>query len=136
MDSVMEKVLKSQKESDMMFMDLECKRMRMEEGLLELENERRREDREFQLRMVSMLCQTQHPFMRFPVPSPMPYAAPRYAPYPAPADAGNSQQAHFSSPETPSSQTSYTSNSFCLPLSPSSPLSMRCSSPTTPSSSQ
>ena len=135
MDSVMEKVLNSQKESDKMFMEMECKRMKMDERMLELENERRREDREFQLRLASMFCQTLHPFGQLPVSAPMPFAAPHYSPYPGSSEVGSSQ-AHLSSPEIPSSSTSYTSNLLCSPISPSSPPSMQPWSPTTTSSSQ
>ena len=134
MDSVMEKVINSQKESDKMFMEMECKRMKMDERMMELENERRREDREFQLRLASMLYQQLHPFRQLPVLTPMPFAAPHYSPYPGSSEAGSSQ-AHLYSPEIPSSSTSYTSNLLCSPISPSSPPSMQPWSPTTTSSS-
>ena len=47
MNTVIDKVMKRQEECDQKFMELECKRMKLEERMLELESERRKEDREF-----------------------------------------------------------------------------------------
>ena len=44
------------------YVELEFKRMKMEERLMEMANERRKEDREFQLRMFSMMSQGPLPF--------------------------------------------------------------------------
>ncbi len=65
MDGIVEKLTKSQKESDKMFMELEEKRMKLEERMMEMEDHRfredkereecqRREEREFQFKMMMM----------------------------------------------------------------------------------
>ena len=56
------------------FMDLEFNRMKMEERLIEMENERRKEDRKFQVRMFSMMFQGPLPF---PHMTPPHYSAPQ-----------------------------------------------------------
>ena len=61
------KVLESQRESDKFFMDLEAKRMKMEQTVLELEHQhyhedqarderQRREERQFQMELNAMMC--------------------------------------------------------------------------------
>ena len=77
MSAVVSKVLKGQEESDIRFMGLEEKRMRLEEKMLELEDRRyreerereerlHREDREFQLRMFTMMAGNSHPMFATP----------------------------------------------------------------------
>lgn len=67
LESVVKKVVKGQKESDELFMDLEVKHMKMEERMLELETQWYQEDRartehqhrverEFQLKLCAMIC--------------------------------------------------------------------------------
>ena len=53
MNVVIDKVMKRQRESDDKYVKLEFKHMKMEEQLMEMANERRKEDREFQLSMMS-----------------------------------------------------------------------------------
>ena len=55
--TVVDRVISAQEASDVKFMALEEKRMRFEERLLEAEERQRREEREFQLRMWTMLMQ-------------------------------------------------------------------------------
>ena len=57
MNTLIDKVMKRQEECDQKFMELECKRMKLEERMLELESERRKEHREFQLHLFSMMYQ-------------------------------------------------------------------------------
>ena len=71
MTSVVKEVVNSQRESDKMFLEMEEKRMKYEA-------EQRKEERDFQLRMMSMLFGSQntrmipeqygpyHPFSSFP----------------------------------------------------------------------
>ena len=61
MNVVIDKVMKRQQESDDKYVELEFKHMKMEERLMEMENERRKEDQEFQL-MFSMMSQGPLPF--------------------------------------------------------------------------
>ena len=69
---LLQKVLEGQKESDKLFMDLEAKRMKVEERMLELDEKRyqedrareerqRREEREFHLKLYSMMCGSTRP---------------------------------------------------------------------------
>lgn len=55
MSGIVDKVMKSQEESDRKFLALEEKRIRLEEHQMEREERMKREEREFQLRMMSML---------------------------------------------------------------------------------
>ena len=71
MDSVMTKMMERQSKTDELFLELETKRMKMEEQMYEMEQRRvkeererqereRREEREFQLKLYSMICGTNH----------------------------------------------------------------------------
>ena len=72
MDSVMTKMMERQSKTDELFLELETKRMKMEEQMYEMEQRRvkeererqereRREEREFQLKLYSMICGANHP---------------------------------------------------------------------------
>ena len=76
-NSVVEKVVKYNKESDERFIELEEKRMKMDERMMELEDrrwkeeqereaQRRREEREFQLRLFAMCNPNGMPFFNSP----------------------------------------------------------------------
>ena len=56
MKDMVQVVVEAQKASDEMFLELEEKRMQMEEAQQEREMQMRREEREFQLRMFHMLA--------------------------------------------------------------------------------
>ena len=67
MEVMVTKVLEGQRESDKLFMDLDTKRMKMEQTLLELEHQRyqedrvweerqHREERQFQMELFAMMC--------------------------------------------------------------------------------
>ena len=71
-DSVMTKMMEKQSKTDELFLELKTKRMKMEEQMYEMEQRRvkeererqereRREEREFQLKLYSMICGTNHP---------------------------------------------------------------------------
>ena len=55
---IVDKILASQAESDRKFMELEEKRMCLEEREREREERMKKEEREFQLKMMSMITQT------------------------------------------------------------------------------
>ena len=61
MVEVVDRVLKAQEGSENKFAELEEKRMRLEEKMIESEERQRREDREFQARMWMMLFQGGQP---------------------------------------------------------------------------
>ena len=82
MDTFMTKMVKAQEQSDKLFVELESKRMKFEEQLLEMqqhqlaedkerEERQRREEREFQLKMASMMCGRPQLFNHPPPKSPM-----------------------------------------------------------------
>ena len=107
MNVVIDKVMKRQRESDDKFVELEFKRMKMEERLMEMENERRKEDREFQVRMFSMMHQGPLPF---PHMAPPHYSAPRdyssggsssSSSSTHPNSSGGSYPMYYSSPSSP-----------------------------------
>ena len=67
MEVMVTKVLEGQRESDRLFMDLETKRMKMEQTVLELEHQcyqedrvweerQRREERQFQMELYAIMC--------------------------------------------------------------------------------
>ena len=58
--TVVDRMMSAQEASDVKFMTLEEKRMKFEERLLETEERQRREEREFQMRMWTMLMQGMH----------------------------------------------------------------------------
>ena len=55
MGSVVDKLLKAQESSDLKYLELEEKRMRMEERMSEREERQKREEREFQLKLFSIM---------------------------------------------------------------------------------
>ena len=57
MTQVVDRVMKAQEASDSKFVELEEKRMRLEEKLIESEERQRQQDREFQMRMFAMIMQ-------------------------------------------------------------------------------
>ena len=61
MGSLADKLLKAQESSDRMYLELEEKRMKMEERMKEREEEQKREEREFQLKLFSIMMGKQTP---------------------------------------------------------------------------
>ena len=59
--TVVDRMMSAQEASDAKFMSLEEKRMKLEERLLETEERQRREEREFQMRMWTVLMQGMQP---------------------------------------------------------------------------
>lgn len=53
--TLVDKMTKAQSDTDKVFLELEEKRMKMEENMREMEERQRREEREFQLKMMSVL---------------------------------------------------------------------------------
>ena len=88
MEVMVTKVLDSQRESDKLFMDLEAKRMKMEQTVLELEHQRyqedrareerqRREERQFQMQLYAMMCGNPRPtYGTLPFPRPSSHGSP------------------------------------------------------------
>lgn len=66
---VVQKLMDGQKESDELLIKLEEKRLKMEEAQLERERIMRKEDQEFQLRMMQMLTSTSYPPYSFNNPA-------------------------------------------------------------------
>ena len=61
MTQVVDLVMKAQESSDSKFIELEEKRMKLEEKLIESEERQRQQDREFQMRMFAMIMQAPLP---------------------------------------------------------------------------
>ena len=71
-NEILEKMVEMQQKSDTLMANLEEKRMKMEEKQMELDAQMRREEREFQLRMMQVFAQynTPHPGLQ---PQQLPY---------------------------------------------------------------
>ena len=77
MKEMVVKVVEAQKASDKMFLELEEKRMKMEEAQQERDMRNRREEREFQMRLFQMMCGAGVPYQTPMMPSssvPMQYS--------------------------------------------------------------
>ena len=82
MKDVVEQLLTPQQESDERFMQLEEKRIKLEEQHIQREEHEQKEDREFKLRMMQILMQgvSTHPSQTYSPPS-----SPLYPPSPMPS---------------------------------------------------
>ena len=74
MSGIVTKILDSQVQSDERYLELEEKRMRLEQKNKEREERMRKDEMDFQLRMMSMLVQSQN----FGYPYPTPYTGSFY----------------------------------------------------------